>query len=417
VGSEGGWPANIAESGVLEGNLVLTVLDVSNPRSPRLLNSYQTALPVHTFWSSMTRWGPGRFAFASLAESGQPPRLLIIDLNGPGQPVIGQTDIPEELLGMNSMAKAGSLLYTASEAGLLIYSQPDPPVLSVAASVQAPRDSGASVVPGSFGTPPTTIAPGDGFDTLTWNFNLTAGASRTFDWRTAVSGLRPGEARQTALGGAVDFSLQGTPGQVALEPTVVAGEPILGLSPARQAVQPGQTARYSLTLRNPAPAPVTYRLDIQGLDPAWVALAPEASLEGSAETILDLAVAVPPFAPESTLGLTVTATGAGAQGSGVAELKVQGEPVAATGATTGSTGWPATTACPGRAAATSCAAGKATTLWRAGRATTGWPGAAAPMSTTWPCRAAAATRSAASAARTSWCSATPTTTPTSIKRT
>lgn len=330
VGSEGGW-TNPMGDGLLQGKLVFTLLDVSDPRHPAILKTHKTALAARTFWSSMTRWSDGRFAFAYEGEQGKPPRLFIIDIKDPERPVIGVTEIPNQLLGLNSMEKAGSLLYTASDAGLLIYSQPEPPALPITATVRVPRDAGAAAVPGSFDTAPNSTAAGAGFDTLVWNFQLPAGGSRAFHWNTAISGLRPGEARKTALGGTVDFTYEGTSGQVPLSPSGVAGESILGLSPATRTVQPGQTARYTLTLRNPTATPVTYALDVPGLDPAWVALDSSATVAAHGETTLDLAVNIPPYAPASTQGVTVVATSSGVQGAAVAELAVQGTAMAPAG--------------------------------------------------------------------------------------
>lgn len=326
--STGGWRDffNNTNDPLLLGNLVFSTLDLTDPRNPILLASEPVTRQSRTFWASMTALGNNRFVFSNLGGTGETPEILMIDTSNPFDLSIGQTTIPTELIGPNALTGAGDLIYTTSASGLIIYTLPALPDVPLKASVKVPKHTGLEIR--NFGTAPVNIVSGNDFDTLEWNLNLPAGSGRTLNWETLIHNLQPGETRQTTLGGTVDFTYNGTPGQVPLNTTAVVGQQILSITPTEQTVQPGATAHYQLTVKNPSDAPVNYNLAVQGIPAAWVQLASPLALDALAEQTLDLAVNVAPFAPLGTRHLVVTAAAQnGAQGAVQADLTLTGDSI------------------------------------------------------------------------------------------
>ena len=259
---------------LLTGNLVFSTLLLTDPRNPILLGSQSISRQSRTFWNGgLTALGNGRFAYSSLGGVNDSKQILMIDANNPFNLVFGQTNVPAENIGPNAITANGDLIYTTNAAGdLIIYRLPDLPVVPVKASVKVPKNTGVTVVSGSFNEAPSEIIQGNGFDTLVWERNLTAGSSLLLNWQTLIDNLQPGEARQTTQGGTVDFTFENTTGQVPLSPTTVVSEQLLTLDPATQTVRPGATALYNLTVKNPSASPVSYALSIQGIPASWLQL-------------------------------------------------------------------------------------------------------------------------------------------------
>ncbi|WP_158002462.1 DUF11 domain-containing protein [Methyloterricola oryzae] len=122
IGSQGGWFNPFAEGErLLQGGLVATVLDLSDPRNPSILASQVLPYPSRTFWSNMLSLGGGRYAFSSLGGIGDKPQLLVIDASNPASLVLDKTSIDKDLAGMNSMAVSGANLLLANANGLFVY--------------------------------------------------------------------------------------------------------------------------------------------------------------------------------------------------------------------------------------------------------------------------------------------------------
>jgi uncharacterized membrane protein len=326
VASQGGFSDPSAASD-LTGNLVLATLDITDPRNPSLLHSEVLDRPsAGPFSMRSTPLGNGLIAFSSFGGSQNQPAIYVVDASDPAHLVTSRTTIPAPTANLDG---AGNFLYATSASGLIIYQIDAPDAVPATARVEIPKNTGVSIVPGSFSVAPTRVIPGTDSDTLVFDLALTADApSQTITWQSTVSGLQPGEAREVTLGTTIDFTSQGTPGQVALPPTVVAAEQILALDPATQAVRPGEAAPYTLTLTNPTATDVTYNLSIRGVPDAWVDLPPTVTVAARGTTTIPVILTPGAFDPLGTFGFVINATAAsGASGSVQGELVLDGVPV------------------------------------------------------------------------------------------
>jgi hypothetical protein len=322
--SSGGWQDffNNLNAG-LSGNLVLALLDVSDPRDPQLITTKTLSRSGHGVGAAEAL-GNGKYAFSSLGAFNDTPQLFLVDASDPSNPIVSAINVPAEI---SRMVAVGNLLYTTSAAGLLIYDIGESIGIPITAQVQVPKNTGVAVVPNSFNVPPTEVISEANFDTLVWDLVLSAGtASQTFTWQSMVSNLQPGEARKVTLDSMVDFFVQGTPGQILLPPTVVTSQQILSIDPPVQTAAPGQEALYFVTVKNPTNASVTYDLSVQGVPQSWVGVAASVTVPANSATEVDLTLTSEPFAAQAEYGFVVTTTANGTTGSVQAALILAGEP-------------------------------------------------------------------------------------------
>jgi uncharacterized membrane protein len=335
VGSTGGWrtPFTDGVDNGLTGNLTLTMLDITDPANPQILGS--TLVTDGTFPEgagtgpakfSALALGNGQFAVSEAIVNSKPV-LLLVDSSDPNNLAVTTDPVPALV---DEMAVSGSLLYTASDAGLLIYNIGALESTPVTISVEVPNNTGVTVVPGSFNSPPTQIVHGTNFDTLVWLRQLAFGESMpTLTWQSTVSNLQPGEVRDVTLGATVTFTSQGTPGTFTLPPTAVTAAEILSLNPASQTVQPGAPADYVLNVTNPSTGDATFTLSVQGVPAGWVSDLPATVMVGPGSTVSEpLTLTSDLFATLGDHGFTVTAdAGTGFTASVQGTLTLAGTPV------------------------------------------------------------------------------------------
>jgi len=330
VGSTGGLNDGNINDPLITGTLVFTVLDLTEPRNPRILASRTISRLSHTFFSATMALGNGLFAFANLGGAGEVPQLLLINARNPRQLAISQTDAPQQVIGPNGIAIAGNLLFSTNDtSGLLIYRLGALPTVPITARVSMPTNTGVALVPNSFNTPPTRIERGANADTLVWELILPSGpSSETLTWQTSVTNLQPGEARDITLPSRVEFVAQGTPGHVPLAPVTVSSAQILALQPSTRTVRPGEGAMYTLTARNPTAVEITYMLSVQGVPQSWVALASSVTVPAQGAIDLPLTLTAETLATLATYGFIVNASApTGALGAVRGTLILQGTPV------------------------------------------------------------------------------------------
>ena len=242
-----------------KGNLVLSVLDMTDPANPILLSTTVTKAqfpPANSVGAkiSVMSLGNGLFAVSEADVNGKPV-LLLVDPSDPTNPIITATPVPA-LVG--EMAVSGNQLYTASSQGLTIYDIGSMDAIPVTASVVVPT-TGATLVAGSFNSPPNQIIQGTNTDTYVWDTTLTFGFENpTFTWQSQVASLTVGQVQAVTLGATVDFTSQGTAGTFQLPGTAVTAVSFISILPASQTVMPGGTAAFDLQLTNPASSPVTF---------------------------------------------------------------------------------------------------------------------------------------------------------------
>ena len=326
VGTQGGWkdPFVTLDDPGPSGNIVLTTLDLSNPNSPTIVG--QTTLSRAARGAGgLVSVGGGRFAFTSLGELTDTPKLYVADFANPNAVQIVQevnlTDIPR------SYTVDGQFLYLSDSAGLKIFSLAGAGTAPVHAEVQIPNGAGIEIVTGSFNVPPTNIIDGVDFDTLVWDFNLTGGApTKTITWQTNVTALQPGETRAVTLDSTINFTFQATASEISLPPETVVAEQVLGLSPASLTRRPGESAVFNLTIENPSGAGVTYDLSVAGVPQEWVDLESQVFVAAGGSVNLQLTLSSGPFTTLGEYGFVITATTGGVSGSVEGTLELAGDP-------------------------------------------------------------------------------------------
>jgi uncharacterized membrane protein len=264
VSSTAGPTGNLSNYSQASGNLVLSLLDISNPASPQLIGtSLITADAFGTTASntggaiSVLPLGNGLYAVSGVVDNGTSV-LLLVDPTDPNNITVSATPLP---VGGNEMAVSGNILYATSSQGLTTYQIGSVEHTSYTASVEVPTDANTSIVSGSFNIPPTSITTGANFDTLTWVRQLAFGQDlQTFSWQTQARFLAAGEVRPVTLGTSLSFVSQNTPGSVDLPATSVTGEPLAEVLPSASTMLPGSTATFDLRLFNPTNAAVRYHL-------------------------------------------------------------------------------------------------------------------------------------------------------------
>jgi uncharacterized membrane protein len=325
TGSTTGWQ----DQGTMDfhGNTVLAVLDITDPRNPALLGSQiidrPSRSPADQFTAAL---GNGLFVFSSTfgTNTTVAPALFVVDATNPQSLVFSNTGIPAFTADLDGF---GNYIYTTSNSGLIIYQFDAVDAIPVTARVTVPKNTGVSIVPGSFSVEPAEILVGVDFDTLVFQLVLTASASsRSITWRSTVSNLQPGEARDLTLGTTIDFASQGTNGQVTLPNTRIAAAQILGMTPADQTVRPGEAAAFTVKLSNPTSIAQSFELSVQGVPANWVSIAPLVSVPANTTIDVPLVLSTEAFAALASYGFTVVASN-GFAGSVQGSVTLLGEPV------------------------------------------------------------------------------------------
>jgi len=326
VGTDG--PFVISDGSPLQsGQMTLHLLDVSDPLNPTILGSELLA-------------GEGLYKFLLFSVRSVTDELFVIEdilLNGQAKLRLVDTSDPANLrvIDIDTASVVGGalfnsgLLYTASDSGLGIYDLGGLTGIPVTAQVQVPNDGSAVILPGSFNRAPDSTTPGAGFDTLQWDLLLQTGQlSHVLNWQVQLDGLQPGEARDAALGAAVDFTAWGSAGSIDLPAASVAVEQIVALTPDSRTMRPGEESLYTVTLMNPTATAVTYDLGLQGLPPEWVTLQASVEVPAAGSIDLPLAVRADALASLGEHGFALTATTAdGARGLAYSSLILEGTAV------------------------------------------------------------------------------------------
>jgi len=324
--STGGW-ADLTSGNPLSGDLVLATLDVSDPRNPVLLHAETidrpSAGPYTAFGAAL---GGGLFAFSSTANPDMDePMIFVVDASDPMHLGYSSTTIPaftEALDGRDGY------IYSTSSSGLIIYQLDAADSIPVTVHVDVPKGGGVDLVPGSFSLAPSRIIPGTDSDRYEWDLNLAAGSlTRTITWQTTLTDLHPGEARSLTGTTTIDFTSHGTDGEVSLPPLVVSAVQILGLSPASQFAEPGETTSYRVRVSNPTASALTYDLRMLGLPAGWASLAPQVTVAAGGFVDVQLTMTSDAFAALGDFGFTVEATSGAIVGTVDGVLQLQGVPI------------------------------------------------------------------------------------------
>jgi len=332
IGSTDGWVDN-PSTGLRNGNLTVTTLDLSDPHNPEIVAHRVLDRRARAFWTNTGSLGGSLFGFSSIdfVNPNTNADLLLIDVSNPRNPSVISTGIPLDTVPPNSISFDGQYVFTLGSTGgavgLSIYELNEIPI-PVTASVQIPNGTGVEVVSGSFSTPPDQVIVGVDFDTLVWNTTLSSlRPSFRVTWDTEVASLQPGEARRVTLDTTIDFGFQGSPGQISLPAERVVAEQVLSLEPDTRTVRPGEQAAYVLTMENPTLAEVTYDLAVLGVAAEWVEIASQVSVPAGGSVEVPIVLTSDPFAVLSEYGFVVQATVGGVSSSVQGTLVLVGEPL------------------------------------------------------------------------------------------
>ncbi len=328
IGSTRGWVDPF--TGLRDGQLTITTLDLSDPLDPRILAHQTLSRGSRTFWTNTGSLGNGLFAFSSIdfANNNANAELLLIDVSNPRNPLVVPTGVLLDTAPPNSISTDGKYLFTADSGGVAIYEIGDFPAIPITARVQVPKGTGVEVVAGSFNISPDEIISGADFDTLAWNVTLTPGdESRTLSWQSNVTNLNPGESRDITLDSTIDFGYRRSAGQLLLTPQTVFAPQILALDPAQQSVRPAETVSFVLTLNNPSALDVTYELSVAGVPADWVDLVPQVLVQAGGSESVSLTLTSDPFAEPGDIGFLVRAQSGGTTSSVEGILTLAGDPI------------------------------------------------------------------------------------------
>jgi transglutaminase-like putative cysteine protease/uncharacterized membrane protein len=328
VGSTGGWTEGDISRG-LSGTTVIASLDITDHRSPRLLDVQTLSRRSRGLGGTFERVGTDLYAYADLGDPDD-PHLFLLNTKNPLNLSTRGLDLGSSPTGLLlGLSAANGFIYGADAGGLKVFAIGASDPVAVTAQVQVPKGTGVAVVPGSFNLAPTSIVSGPDFDTLVWNLTMDDNTpTRTLTWDSALTGLRPGESRKVTLDTTVAFTALGTPGQVALPAQEVAAEQILSLDPATRTVRPGSPAAFTLTIANPTGTAVTYALAIKGVPASWSDLPSSVSAPAGGRVDVPFTLTSAALAALGDYGFVVTADSAGAAGSVIGDVVLAGAPVA-----------------------------------------------------------------------------------------
>ncbi|MFN8389804.1 MAG: transglutaminase family protein [Bdellovibrionota bacterium] len=267
------------------GNLVLTVLDVTDPLHPVISSQKNCPDLVANFTTRAAPAGGGKWFIGErltkwvdenhrAANQFGAPLFGLVDTSAPGQIQVTTYPAFPGADGYRFTVHKGNLVIVAPPpAGLLIYSLSNPSEAAVMAAVDVPKTNGVSLVPGSFNLAPSSVLDHGTYDTLVWEADKFPFPYSPFDttltWSLQVSALQAVEARQVLQSGIVNFTYQGSPGSIDLGPQFLSSGDVVDVFPSTQTVQPGEEGLYSVSVHNPSNASLTLSLGVAGLESSW----------------------------------------------------------------------------------------------------------------------------------------------------
>lgn len=315
VGSTSGFAATGIE---IEGDIVITTLDVSDPWSPTgvgtpfvltdaRIGAYSARHNLLRISSGTNGW----FFLSGLQVDGQ-DKFFAVDAMNADQLRLTEIDSPTPVTWTEP---AGQLLYATSTSGLAVYDLGGLIGIPVTATVQLPQANAVRAVADSFDPTPDSMTEEDGILNCVWNIRLSATeAERMFQWQADVTELAPGESREVARA-EVSFAALGLEATLPVPAAHVTGGRLLELAPARQTVQPATPADYTLSITNITDATVVFAIELAGVPANWVEVPATASVPAHGQTQLALTLLSEAAAAEGDYSVVVRAVAAGMEDS------------------------------------------------------------------------------------------------------
>ena len=184
-----------------------------------------------------------------------------------------------------------------------------------------------TVLTDTFSTPPDRSSQPD----YGWAFQQDNGSpivTRTFQSR--LTNLQPGESRMVAQGTQVSYTLSSGSNQITLPPLYVNVAPLITLSPFAQEVASGETAIYTVTIRNAQATDAIFSLDLAGLPATWFTLPPTMTVPANGSANQTLLVNIPIGSGSGPWNFSIVATSGAISGQVGGEISVSAPTFTAT---------------------------------------------------------------------------------------
>ncbi len=312
-----------ADSG-FTGKLTLTLLDITNPAAPAILQTLVTGLG-DPGGASLVSLGNFTFAAGGATNGGQNV-MLFIDASqfDPSKhntsPALRYTpyNVPSATY---PSASSGTTFYATTPTGISIYrlGQVLGPQLNV--TLQVP--TGTGVTASNFNPVPTQTTPGTGTTTYFWQQPST----NSITFTESLTGMQPGIPVTVVSGGSIDFVAEAFGnGSLGVAPLDVLPGQILSISPDSQSVTAGQSTSFTITVSNPTAASITYAMSVKGVPTSWVQI--PASVNIAAKGSQNVTLTVTPDLAMSlgnSPSFTVVAIGGSLSGTVVGNLSIGGD--------------------------------------------------------------------------------------------
>jgi uncharacterized membrane protein len=176
-----------------------------------------------------------------------------------------------------------------------------------------------SVLANTFSITPDRSAPPD----YGWAFQQDNGSpivTRTF--QSLLTNLLPGESRLVAQGTQVSYTLSSGSNQITLPPLYVNVVPLVTLSPSAQEIASGETAIFTLTVRNAQATEAIFLLDLAGLPSQWYTLPPTITVPANGSATQTLLVNIPIGSGSGPWSFSIVATSGAISGQAGGEINV-----------------------------------------------------------------------------------------------
>ncbi|CAG0927925.1 hypothetical protein TFLX_00702 [Thermoflexales bacterium] len=175
------------------------------------------------------------------------------------------------------------------------------------------------VLTDTFSTPPDRSAqPAYG-----WSYHQAGGqpiVTRTFQSR--LMNLQAGESRIVAQGTQVSYTLSSGSNRITLPPLYVNALPVASLTPSAQEVASGETAIFTLTVRNASATETICALDLAGLPDEWFSLPPTITVPAAGSASLTFSITIPIGSGPGPWTFSITANASSASGQVGGEVVV-----------------------------------------------------------------------------------------------
>ena len=275
----------------LVGTLVLASFDITNPKSPVLLNTVVTALTDKP-GATVVPLGNNTFAVGGTSNNGK-GSLVLVDASNPS----ALRYVPYDALFVATPAIAnppyfyalsGTPSATTNQLSVFQLSNVNGPQLNV--SLQIPTTGNAALDPASFNQTPSSSTPGTGYTTYVWN----QPSLDTITFNMNLTGVNGGDVTPLINSGELDYTAPTIgSGKIQLGALSVLTQHILSITPATQSINaPGDTATYTASIMNPTMTDQTFVPSLL-VPPGWGTMLP-ASIVVPAGTTQNFNVAVTP---------------------------------------------------------------------------------------------------------------------------